>query len=61
MKKYISFITISLFLIVLFTSGCEVGGEVRAQDARVNTPTEKTCHYNGHGSCQEVCYHQASR
>jgi len=61
MKKYISLITISLFLILLFAPGCEVGGEVRAQDARLNTPTQKTCHYNGHDSCQKVCYHNSGR
>jgi len=47
MKKYISLITISLFLILLFAPGCSIDGKVRAQDVRLDTPTQKTCYHNG--------------
>jgi len=59
MKKYISFITISLFLILLFAPGCEVSGEARADEASLNTPHQKTCHHNvqeNSNSSQKICY-----
>jgi len=57
MKKHISLITISLFLILLFAPGCEVGGGVRADSASLDTPTQKTCYHNGQEySHSKLCY-----